>query len=246
MKRGQARIGKSHSMCYGWRYFDWETRRAGGFRGSLANDCGVSCATAATLSMEAKNQRGCHHHWRLVGVIAAHGCRVGNARHSRHHAGAIVVIGVAQGEGDTISEAAVGRRFVIQQNVLDSAILLEAEGRTTSKSPRAVAAIMTAQKSDTVIVGERSPSDAAAVGASPSTGSRSSTIPNACESNLGELARAIGASAKRVDHGTAGISSRLAGRLIQVRRHNHRALATIASTASGSIQAHRCCPLLER
>ncbi len=56
------------------------------------------------------------------------------------------------GEGDTTSEAAVGRRFVVQQGVPDSAILLEAKGRTTSESLRAVAAMMKAQRSDTVIL----------------------------------------------------------------------------------------------
>ncbi len=56
------------------------------------------------------------------------------------------------GEGDTTSEAAVSRRFVVQQGVPDSAILLEAKGRTTSESLRAVAAMMVAQRSDTVIL----------------------------------------------------------------------------------------------
>jgi uncharacterized SAM-binding protein YcdF (DUF218 family) len=56
------------------------------------------------------------------------------------------------GEGDTTSEAAVGRRFAIQQGVPDSAILIEAKGRTTSESLRAVAAMMTAERSDTVIL----------------------------------------------------------------------------------------------
>jgi uncharacterized SAM-binding protein YcdF (DUF218 family) len=56
------------------------------------------------------------------------------------------------GAGDTTSEAAVGRRYVVQQGVPDSAILLEAKGRTTTESLRAVAAIMAAQRSDTVIL----------------------------------------------------------------------------------------------
>jgi uncharacterized SAM-binding protein YcdF (DUF218 family) len=56
------------------------------------------------------------------------------------------------GEGDTTSEAAVGRRFVLQRGVPDSAILLEATGRTTRASLRAVAAMMTAEGSDTVIL----------------------------------------------------------------------------------------------
>ncbi|MDE3152744.1 MAG: YdcF family protein [Gemmatimonadota bacterium] len=56
------------------------------------------------------------------------------------------------GEGDTTSEAAVGRRFVVQAGVPDSAILLEAKGRTTTESMRAVAAMMRAQRSDTVLL----------------------------------------------------------------------------------------------
>ncbi len=56
------------------------------------------------------------------------------------------------GDGDTTSEAAVSRKFVVQQGVPDSAILLEAKSRTTSESLRAVAAMMKAQGSDTVIL----------------------------------------------------------------------------------------------
>jgi uncharacterized SAM-binding protein YcdF (DUF218 family) len=56
------------------------------------------------------------------------------------------------GAGDTTSEAAVSRRYVVQQGVPDSAILLEAKGRTTTESLRAVSAIMAAQRSDTVIL----------------------------------------------------------------------------------------------
>jgi uncharacterized SAM-binding protein YcdF (DUF218 family) len=56
------------------------------------------------------------------------------------------------GEGDTTSEAVVSRHFVVQQGVPDSAILLETKGRTTSESLRAVAAMMTAERSDTVIL----------------------------------------------------------------------------------------------
>jgi uncharacterized SAM-binding protein YcdF (DUF218 family) len=41
---------------------------------------------------------------------------------------------------------------VVQQGVPDSAILLEAKGRTTTESLRAVSAIMAAQRSDTVIL----------------------------------------------------------------------------------------------
>jgi uncharacterized SAM-binding protein YcdF (DUF218 family) len=47
-----------------------------------------------------------------------------------------------RGTGDTTSEAAVGRRYVMRAGVKDSAILLEDEGRTTSASLQAVAEIM--------------------------------------------------------------------------------------------------------
>ena len=50
------------------------------------------------------------------------------------------------GTGDTISEAAVGRRYVMKAGVADTAILLEKEGRTTTASIKAVATIMTEQE----------------------------------------------------------------------------------------------------
>lgn len=56
------------------------------------------------------------------------------------------------GAGDTTSEAAVGRRYVVQAGVPDSAILLEATGRTTMESLRAVVGMMAAQRSETVIL----------------------------------------------------------------------------------------------
>jgi uncharacterized SAM-binding protein YcdF (DUF218 family) len=46
------------------------------------------------------------------------------------------------GAGDTTSEAAVGRRYVLRRGVPDSAIFLEHEGRTTRQSLAAVADIM--------------------------------------------------------------------------------------------------------
>lgn len=46
------------------------------------------------------------------------------------------------GEGDTTSEAAVSRRYVLRQGVPDSVILLENQGRTTTASLEAVANIM--------------------------------------------------------------------------------------------------------
>jgi len=53
-----------------------------------------------------------------------------------------LVLTGGRGVGDTISEAAVGRRYVMRAGVADSAILLENEGRTTTASIEAVAGIM--------------------------------------------------------------------------------------------------------
>ena len=53
-----------------------------------------------------------------------------------------IVLTGGRGIGDTISEAAVGRRYVMRAGVADSAILLENEGRTTTASIAAVAGIM--------------------------------------------------------------------------------------------------------
>jgi uncharacterized SAM-binding protein YcdF (DUF218 family) len=56
------------------------------------------------------------------------------------------------GPGDTTSEAAVGRRYAIKHGVPASAILLEAQGRTTSESMRGVAALMRERKRTRVIL----------------------------------------------------------------------------------------------
>lgn len=53
-----------------------------------------------------------------------------------------MVLTGGRGTGDTTSEAAVGRRYVMRAGVADSAILLENEGRTTTASIEAVAGIM--------------------------------------------------------------------------------------------------------
>lgn len=54
-----------------------------------------------------------------------------------------LVLTGGRGTGDTMSEAEVGRRYALRAGVADSAILLENNGRTTSASIAAVAAIMT-------------------------------------------------------------------------------------------------------
>ena len=53
-----------------------------------------------------------------------------------------LVLTGGRGTGDTISEAAVGRRYALKAGVEDGAILLENEGRTTNESFAAVAEIM--------------------------------------------------------------------------------------------------------
>jgi uncharacterized SAM-binding protein YcdF (DUF218 family) len=50
--------------------------------------------------------------------------------------------GTSPGGIDWTSEAAVGRRYAVAHGVPDSAILLEAEGRTTDQSLRAAAALV--------------------------------------------------------------------------------------------------------
>lgn len=56
------------------------------------------------------------------------------------------------GEGDTTSEAAVGRRYAYRRGVPPSALLTEEEGRTTTESLYAVAAILHEQGAERVIL----------------------------------------------------------------------------------------------
>ena len=53
-----------------------------------------------------------------------------------------VILTGGTGRGDTTSEAAVGRRYMLRRGVPDSAILTENQGRTTNQSMRNVAALM--------------------------------------------------------------------------------------------------------
>lgn len=55
------------------------------------------------------------------------------------------------GEGDTTSEAAVGRRYALKHGVPDSALLTEEHGRTTTESLYAVADILH-QRGDSQVV----------------------------------------------------------------------------------------------
>jgi uncharacterized SAM-binding protein YcdF (DUF218 family) len=56
------------------------------------------------------------------------------------------------GAGDTVSEAAVSRKYALRHGVPDSVILLENEGRTTRESLAAVAAIMRSREMRTAIL----------------------------------------------------------------------------------------------
>lgn len=60
---------------------------------------------------------------------------------ARHLAPRLVFTG-GMGDGDTTSEAAVGRRYAVKHGVPDSAILTETRGRTTAESMQRVAAMM--------------------------------------------------------------------------------------------------------
>lgn len=62
----------------------------------------------------------------------------------------VVTGGIA--EGDTASEAAVGRVYALAAGVPDTAILLENEGRTTGQSMDGVARLLKARRIDTVVV----------------------------------------------------------------------------------------------
>lgn len=63
-----------------------------------------------------------------------------------------VVLTGGVGVGDTTSEAAVSRKYVIGQGIPDTAILLETTGRTTQESLRSVAALLRSRKEERVIL----------------------------------------------------------------------------------------------
>jgi uncharacterized SAM-binding protein YcdF (DUF218 family) len=63
----------------------------------------------------------------------------------------LVVTG-GMAEGDTASEAAVSRIYMLRAGVPDSAILLENEGRTTGQSLERVARLLHARRMDTIVV----------------------------------------------------------------------------------------------
>lgn len=63
-----------------------------------------------------------------------------------------VVVTGGMAEGDTASEAAVSRIYMLGAGVPDSAILLENEGRTTGQSLGRVARLLRARRMDTIVV----------------------------------------------------------------------------------------------
>ena len=63
-----------------------------------------------------------------------------------------VVLTGGVGIGDTTSEAAVSRKYVVGEGIPDSAILLETTGRTTQESLRSVAAKLRSHDRRTVIL----------------------------------------------------------------------------------------------
>lgn len=54
----------------------------------------------------------------------------------------LVIVTGGTGVGDTTSEAAVSRKYLLQHGVPDSAVVMETHGMTTSQSLHAVAALM--------------------------------------------------------------------------------------------------------
>lgn len=71
--------------------------------------------------------------------------------HRRGLAPLLVLTG-GTAEGDTASEAAVSRAYVMRAGVADSALLLENDGRTTRESMRAVARLLRARGQASVII----------------------------------------------------------------------------------------------
>jgi uncharacterized SAM-binding protein YcdF (DUF218 family) len=73
---------------------------------------------------------------------------------AQHLAPRLVLTG-GMGDGDTTSEAAVGRRYAVKHGVPDSAILTETRGRTTAESMQRVAAMMdTAHAHEIILVSD--------------------------------------------------------------------------------------------
>jgi uncharacterized SAM-binding protein YcdF (DUF218 family) len=65
-----------------------------------------------------------------------------------------VIVTGGIGTGDTISEAAVARRYVLRRGVPDTAILMEGQGRTTSESLQGVAELMQGRGREVILVSD--------------------------------------------------------------------------------------------
>ena len=115
------------------------------------------------------------------------------------------------GEGDTVSEAAVSRAYVMSRGVPDSAIFLEHDGRTSSQSLRAAIDLLHARGLGTAVVvsdpfhmlrleilGRR-------FGIDPYT---SPALPDARHA---ALVAPLGESPRRIPEGTAGPAGGLVG-----------------------------------
>jgi uncharacterized SAM-binding protein YcdF (DUF218 family) len=64
----------------------------------------------------------------------------------------LIIVTGGIGRGDTTSEAEVGRRYLLNAGIPDSAILLERAGRTTGQSIRAVANMLRQRRMQTAIL----------------------------------------------------------------------------------------------
>ena len=64
----------------------------------------------------------------------------------------LLVLTGGAGQGDSISEAAAGRAYMVNLGVPDSSLLLENEGRTSSQSLRAAVDLLRARRLATAIV----------------------------------------------------------------------------------------------
>lgn len=66
----------------------------------------------------------------------------------------VLVMTGGRGVGDTTTEAAVERRYAMSKGVPSSAILVEAESRSTSESLRNVASMMTPSRREVILVSD--------------------------------------------------------------------------------------------
>jgi uncharacterized SAM-binding protein YcdF (DUF218 family) len=66
----------------------------------------------------------------------------------------VLVMTGGRGTGDTTSEAAVERRYAISKGIPERAILVETESRSTSEALRNVAALMTRERREVILVSD--------------------------------------------------------------------------------------------